>query len=317
MISRYKRELSVAAAYGLLLVVLAFTDFYRGDKLRVIVVSSAPVLVAAVGMTLVMLARQIDISIGAQVSICGVLAGLLAKAGVPMPLVVPLTVLAGGLLGSINGGLVAGLGLPSIVVTLATKVSFEEALRMGREGESVKGIPDGFYWFGLGQSAGQALVVGVSALIFAAFLWSLRNLAAGRAVYAVGSDPEAARLAGIRPRRVVFGVFALMGALGGLAASLNAVRFPDVDPNHGKGLELLVIAAVVVGGVAISGGRGTLAGALVGVLLLSSIGSALAFLKIPTPWEKAVQGAIILVAVASDAFNLRHRRHAGASLAAR
>jgi rhamnose transport system permease protein len=317
VIARYRRELSVAAAYGVLLLALAFTDFYRGDKLRVILVSSAPVLVAAVGMTLVVLARHIDISVGAQFSICGVVAGLLAKAGLPMPLVVPLTVLAGASMGAANGGFVAGLGLPSIVVTLATKVSLEEALRLGREGESVKGIPDGFYWFGLGQSGGQALVLALAAAVFAAFLWGLRHLAAGRAVYATGSDPEAARLAGIRPRRVVFGVFVLMGALAGLAATMNAVRFPDVDPNHGKGLELQVIAAVVVGGVAISGGRGTLAGVLVGVLLLSSIGSALAFMRIPTPWEKAVQGAIILVAVASDAFNLRQRRHAGASLASR
>ena len=96
--------------------------------------------------------------------------------------------------------------------------------------------------------------------VFAAFAWGLRHLAAGRAVYATGSDPEAARLAGIRPRRVIFGVFVAMGALAGLAALLNAVRLPDVDPNAGTGLELQVIAAVVVGGVAISGGRGTLAG---------------------------------------------------------
>jgi len=317
VIARYRRELSVAGAYGLLLVALAFTDFYRGDKLRVILVSSAPVLVAAAGMTLVILSRQIDISIGAQFSICGVVAGLLAKAGLPMALAVPLTALAGASMGAANGGLVAGLGLPSIVATLATKVSFEEALRLGREGESVKGIPDGFYWFGLGQAGGQALVVGLAAAVFLAFAWGLRHLASGRAVYAVGSDAEAARLAGIRPRRVVFGVFVAMGALSGLAAALNAARFPDVDPNHGKGLELQVIAAAVVGGVAISGGRGTLAGVLVGVLLLSTIGPALSFLGIPTPWEKAVQGAIILVAVASDAFNLRHRTHAGASLAAR
>jgi rhamnose transport system permease protein len=110
-----------------------------------------------------------------------------------------------------------------------------------------------------------------------------------------------------------------MGGLTGLAALLNAIRFPQVDPNAGDGLELQVIAAVVVGGVAISGGRGTLAGTLIGVLLLLSIGSALVFLRIPAQWEKAIQGAIILVAVASDAFNLqqRNRRHAGASLAAR
>jgi rhamnose transport system permease protein len=125
---------------------------------------------------------------------------------------------------------------------------------------------------------------------------------AGRSVYATGSDPEAARLAGIRPRRVVFGVFVIMGALAGIAALLNAVRFADVDPNAGTGLELQVIAAVVVGGVAVSGGRGTLAGSLIGVALLGSIGRALVFLQVSPQWEKAIQGLIILLAVASDAF---------------
>src|SRR5947209_8567683 len=123
----------------------------------------------------------------------------------------------------------------------------------------------------------------------------------GRAVYAPGSGPGAARLAGIRPRRVVFGVFVVMGALAGLAALLNAVRFSDVDPNSGLGLELQVIAAVVVGGAAVSGGRGTLAGTLVGVALLGSIGPALVFLHTQPQWEKAIQGMIILLAVASDA----------------
>ncbi len=157
----------------------------------------------------------------------------------------------------------------------------------------------------------------IALVVFAAFAWGLRYLAAGRAVYATGSDPEAARLAGIRPRRVVFGVFVVMGGLAGLAALLNAVRFPDVDPNAGIGLELQVIAAVVVGGVAVSGGRGTLAGSLIGVALLGSIGPALVFLGTSLPlqwqwfakpqWEKAIQGLIILLAVASDALDKERR----------
>jgi rhamnose transport system permease protein len=176
-------------------------------------------------------------------------------------------------------------------------------------------LPADFQWFGLGQDAGQWLVVGAALAVFVVFAWGLRYLAAGRAVYATGSDPEAAWLAGIRPRRVVFGVFVLLGALTGLAALLNAVRFVDVDPLAGTGMEMQVIAAVVVGGVAISGGRGTLAGPLLGVALLGSIGPALVFLGAQPYWEKAIQGGIILVAVASDALNLRRRKDAGTSLA--
>src|SRR5205085_3702366 len=140
------------------------------------------------------------------------------------------------------------------VVTLATLVIWRESLRYVREGEFVRDLPAGFQWFGMGQATGQWVVVLVALVAFLAFAWGLGNLAAGRAVYATGSDPEAARLAGIRPKRVVFAVFVVMGVLSGVASLLNAVRFVDVDPNAGTGLELQAIAAVVVGGAAVSGG---------------------------------------------------------------
>ncbi len=306
---RYRRELAVSATYALLLLALAVRvpGFFKAENVRPMLVSSAPVLVAAVGMTLIIVARQIDISIGSQFSVCGVVAGLLARSGLPMPLVGLGALLAGAGMGGINGALVAGLGLPSIVVSLAMLVILRESLRWIREGESVRNLPAGFQWFGAGQTAGQWIVIGLAVVIVVAFAWALRNLSLGRAVYATGSDPEAARLAGIRPKRVVFGVFVMMGMLSGLAALLNAVRFVHVDPNAGTGLELQAIAAVVVGGAAVSGGRGTLVGCVIGVLLLASIGPALVFLEVRPQWEKAIQGVIILLAVASDSLS-RPRR---------
>ena len=298
---RYRRELSVLAAYcALLLLLLAVAPRFYRDEFRATWVAAAPVLVAAVGMTLVILAREIDISIGSMFSVCAIAAGLLARAGLPMPLVTVFTVLCGAIMGSMNAALVAALRLPSIVVTLATMVIFRESLRFTRQGEFVNDLPAAFQWFGMSQHAGEAVLVVTAIVVFCVFAWALRWLAAGRAVYAVGSDREAARLAGVRPRRVLFATFVLMGALTGLAALLNSVRFASVDPNSGNGLELQVIAAVVVGGVAISGGRGTLTGALIGVALLGTVGPALQFLGARPEWERAIQGAIILAAVASD-----------------
>jgi rhamnose transport system permease protein len=186
-------------------------------------------------------------------------------------------------------------------------VSLEAALKWERGGEAISHASERFYFAGLGQAGGQAAIVGTALALFAGFAWGLRHLSAGRAVYAVGSDAEAARLAGIRPGRVVFAIFVLMGVLAALAALLTAIQFRTIQPNEGKGLELKVIAAVVVGGVAVSGGRGSLVGALLGVLFLGSIGTALVFLRAESYWEKAVQGAIILVAVASDSMNLRKK----------
>ena len=170
MIRRYKRELSVAAALAILAVILLVgaPSFFGRDNLRAFRVSNAPVLVAAIGMTLVILARHIDISIGSQFSICGVAAGMLAKQGVPAP-VVALAVLAlGGGFGAINGFLVAGLRLPSIVVTLATMVTWREGLRWQRQGQFVN-LPDGVQWFGLTQAVGQWTLI-ITALLVLVFM---------------------------------------------------------------------------------------------------------------------------------------------------
>jgi rhamnose transport system permease protein len=317
MMARYKRELSVALAYVLLLLILAVfaRSFYFTTEPRDILVNNSPILVLAVGMTLVILSRHIDISIGSQFSVCAVAAGLLAQAGVPMPLAVLAAIVTGAALGAINGALVAGLGLPSIVVTLATLFIWRQTLLWWRGGAFVSELPANFQWLGLRQTVGQWLVVGVALVVFVVFAVGLRFLTAGRAVYATGSDPEAARLAGMQPRRVVFAVFVVMGALTGLAAMLSAIALRQVDPKMGEGKELEVIAAVVVGGVAVSGGRGTLLGVLVGVLLLGTIRSALQFLDVDAHWAKAIQGAIILVAVASEVLNRRRRKDARVRLA--
>jgi rhamnose transport system permease protein len=311
--SRYRREIGVAAALVLLLIVLALAapSFFRPENLRDLLVANAPVLVAAVGMTLVILARQIDISIGSQFAIGGVTAGLLAKTGLPMAFVTAGVVMAGALMGALNGALVAGLGLPAIVVTLATMVVLREGLRWRTEGVWIEDLPARFQWFGLGQAGGRLAIVVAALLVFAAFAWGLRALAAGRSVYAAGSDPEAARLVGIHPRRVVFATFVFMGGLTGLAALLTSIQFIDVQTSAGAGLEMKVIAGVVVGGVAISGGRGTLLGTLLGVALLGTIGPALTFLGTQAYWERALQGAVILLAVSTDALPSLARRPRG------
>ena len=306
---RYFRELSVAGALAVLLLVLAVIApaFFEPQPLLSRLTREAPTLIVACGMALVIISRQIDISVGSLFGVCGVCAGLLAAAGWPLWALVPLSISLGGLLGAVNGALVAGLRLPSIVVTLATMVIAREGLRWQRQGAFVN-LPDALQWFGLSQRAGQFTLIGLALAILAALAWAMKNLAAGRFIHATGSDAEAARLAGIRPQFTTFAVFVFMGALTGLAALLNLVQSPQVDPKSGAGLELKAIAAAVVGGVAVSGGRGSLWGVFAGVLLLSCINPALTYLHVEAYWEKAIQGAIILLAVIAD--GIRTRRQA-------
>ena len=317
----HRREISVALAIAALWMVVALLapGFFTVENQRDLLMANMPVLIVALGMTLVILTGQIDISVGSLFAVCSVAAGLFAKSGLPLPAVVLAVLLVGAALGSINGALVAYVRIPSIVVTLASMVALRDGLRWITQGAWVQDLPRGFQWFGGTLPASEAMTVGVAVVLFACVAFGLRYLATGRAVYATGSNEAAARLAGIDSALVAFCVFGIAGALTGCAALLNSVRFNQIPSNAGLGLEMKVIAAVVVGGAAVTGGRGTVTGTLLGTILLGSIGPALTFLGINAYWEKAIQGAIILAAVSADAIRARrtellYKRQAGGVL---
>ena len=306
---KYFRELTVAAALLLLMLGLAIfaPHFFQIQPLISRLTSQMPALILAIGVALVIISRQIDISIGAQFSMCAIVAGVTAASGLPLGVAICAALGTGALMGALNGVLVAWLGLPSIVVTLATMVTWQEALRLWQQGRLLP-LPAGIQWFGLSQAAGQAVVISLTFILLIGAAWAMKNLAAGRFIYATGTDAEAARLAGIDPKRTTFGVFVLMGILAGLAAVFNMVQSPQVQPNAGDGLDLKAIAAAVVGGVAISGGRGTLWGVLLGMLLLANVNPALTHFHQPPYWEKAIQGLVILLAVVADGLRSRKSR---------
>lgn len=310
---RYRREVSVAASILVIWVVMAMLAprFFTPANQADLVLANLPVLIVAIGMTLVILTGQIDISVGSQFAICAVVAGALAKLGLPVPLAAVLACLAGALMGTVNGLLVSYARIPSIVVTLALMVALRDALRWTTEGAWIQDLPQAFQWFGLSQHGSGLLSASVAMLLLATAGWCLHNVAAGRAVYATGSDAGAARLAGIDPGRITMYAFIVTGALTGCAAVLNSVRFNQIPSNSGIGLEMKVIAAVVIGGTAITGGRGTVLGTALGVVLLGTIGPALTFAGVSAYWERAVQGAIILAAVAIDSARMSGRTHAG------
>ena len=317
MPTHHRREVSLAfviVALGVVLAAMA-PGYFARENLSDLFLGNLPVLIVAIGTTIVILTGSIDISVGSVFAICGVVAGMVAKGTGSVAIAGSAACVLGAALGAINGGLVAYLRMPSIVVTLATMVALRDALRWWTQGAWVQDLPRGFQWFGLPQSA-YPLVAGASVVfLFALSEWALRNLAGGRAVYATGSNEHAARLAGLDTARVKCAVFVAAGALTGLAALLNSVRFNQIPSNAGMGLEMKVIAAAVVGGAAIRGGQGTLIGTLLGVVLLGAIGPALTFLGVSAYWERALQGAIILAAVVIDATRERRAVHAAVAAA--
>jgi rhamnose transport system permease protein len=307
-----RREMSLAIVIAVVFGILAVVAprFFTRENFLDLFLGNLPVLLVAMGATLVILTGEIDISVGSVFAICGVVAGLTALTGAPLLLVGFIACATGALLGALNGALVAYAGLPSIVVTLATMVALRDGLRWAMQGAWVQNLPGQFQWFGLSQATYPVAALAIAVLLQAALSWGSRYIAAGRAVYATGSDPAAARLAGIDTRLVKFAVIAFGGALTGLAALVNGVRFNQIPSNAGIGLEMKVIAAVVVGGTAVKGGRGTFGGTLLGVALLAIVGPALVFLGVTSYWERAIHGAIILAAVGTDAWTSRRTRPA-------
>ena len=206
MLERHRREISLVVAIlaiGAVLAVVA-PGFFTFANQRDLMLANMPVLIVALGMVLVILTGQIDISVGSQFAICSVATGVFARMGLPTPLAGAAACLVGALMGGINGALVAWVRIPSIVVTLATMVALRDGLRWVTQGAWVQDLPPGFQWFGQSQAASELITAGCAAVLAVGMNWGLRNLAAGRVVYATGSSPNAARLAGINPQLVVF-----------------------------------------------------------------------------------------------------------------
>lgn len=272
-------------------------DFFSFENAFDIAANSSYLAIAAMGMLAVVLIGQIDVSVGAILAICCAITGALAKADVGLVWLVPLSMAVGGLLGAINGVLVGWLGVHSIVVTLGTLSIYRGLMIVGTQGIWITGLPKSFRFLGegsVGPLPASLLLLGVVAAVFWVFLYQLR---AGRQLFLLGSNPEAARLAGTSVATVQLQAFALSGAMVGLAGVIFAGRFGGVESNTGQGFELTVISAVVLGGANIFGGSGTLLGTVLGAVLISSLGTVLIFLGVDAIWEQAAQGLLILLAV--------------------
>jgi rhamnose transport system ATP-binding protein len=301
------RELGLVALLLVLLVgiSLAAPTFAQPQNLADILVNNSHLLIAAVGMTLVILTAGIDISIGSVFAVAATLAATCAATGLPPIVVLAVSLTTGLLLGAINAGLITAAGVPPIIATLATLTLFRHVLIHFTRGKWIN-IPSDFRELGLSTPLGVPLPVWIALVAALAVAVMARWTALGRSIYAVGSHPEAAGHVGISVRGVNAFVYLMMGLLTGLAAFVFAARWSAVQTNAGNGMEMVVITAVVVGGTSVLGGSGTIGGTVLGVLLLGVIAGSLTHLHIAPTWERAFQGVLILGAVVVDA--LRSRR---------
>ncbi|MBB5805673.1 rhamnose transport system permease protein [Saccharothrix ecbatanensis] len=300
------REFGIVVALGLLVLVTTVDspNFLSPQSLRDLMLGAAILVVLAVGQTVVIISRNIDLSVGAVLGLVAFATGkLLSSApGTPTVVAVLVGVGLGAVCGVVNGVLVAAARVPALVITLGTLYAFRGIDHSWARGEQINAsdMPRSFLGLGTWTVLGVPVLALIALAVMLAVGFYLRNYRSGRELYAIGSEPAAARLSGIPVGRRVFTSFVVCGALAGLAGVLYAARFGTIDATVGTGIELQVVAAAVVGGVAIFGGSGSVYGAALGALLLTTIGSSLAVLRINPFWQQAVVGGLILAAIGLD-----------------
>nr|WP_086971160.1 ABC transporter permease [Caballeronia glebae] len=279
-------------------------DFLNLQNLRDVLLNVSIIGLLTAGMTIVMLMRHIDLSVASVVGVSAYAVGSLFVMFPHMPVIVAMLggIGVGLIIGTVNGALVTFGRVPSLVATLSTLYIVRGADYAWVHGGQINAtsLPDSFASIATGSLFGVPNLVLIALVVLIALSVYLKQYRGGREHYAIGSNPEAARLAGIRvDRRVMIG-FLLSGAIAGLAGVLWLARFGTVDASTAKGIELQVVAAAVVGSVAITGGVGTIAGATLGALVLGVINIALVVLRVSPFWQQAIQGALIVAAIALD-----------------
>ncbi len=284
---------------------LANNRFLEQRNVSVILSNSSYIAVAAIGMSMVIISGNIDVSVESLIGVVATVAGTLAVNGAPIWVAWTVPVLVGILIEAINGFFVAYLRIPAIVVTLGMMSILKGGLILATEGKWIYGLPEGFALSQLSPLGIPMPVYFMVILTILAALW-MRYTQAGRAIYAIGGNKEAARLSGISERRVIMQVFIVNGLTAGIAGVLYGTQFTAIQSTVPVGLLLFIISASVVGGVSILGGSGTVIGATIAAILLKAIDSGMVFMSISAYWLEAVQGLLILVTVLADI--LRRRR---------
>jgi rhamnose transport system permease protein len=320
------RTFGIVGILALLVIVttLIQSNFLSGSNIRFILGDATLYALVAIGETFVVLTRNVDLSVGSVVGLSAYVSANMFQAhpGIAIPVVFLVGIAIGVACGAVTGLITAIGRVPSLVVTLAMLYIIRgvDTIVVGSGQVVANSLPDSFINIFHDTVLGIPVLAIVTAVLVAIAAYYLRSYRSGRELYAIGSDPDAARLAGIPIARRVFFAFVLSGTIAGLGGVFWATQYNTIDATAANGLELQIIAAVVVGGVAIFGGSGSVVGAALGALLLQTINVALNVLGVPSLWTEAISGFLLIVAITLDrgiqlklAAALRKRRqHLGA-----
>jgi ribose/xylose/arabinose/galactoside ABC-type transport system permease subunit len=306
MYSNNKAINALLIFFAIILIALAIRApvFFKLSNFSDIFLNTTTTAIGAMGMMLVLLTGEIDVSVGSILAAAATTTGYMAKAGFP-PIIVAIGALTTGLiLGTINGLVVTNLKLDSIVATLGLMSIYKGILILITSGKWITGLPSEVLAIGQGNILGIPTPIYIMLIAVVIMAVILNRTEWGRNLYAIGSNSRAAHLNGIDVKKMRIGAFAVNGMLVGLAGLILATRFGGFQSNTGNGWQMVVISAAVVGGVSTIGGEGSAIGALLGSLLISTLSTLLIFFGVDAYWEQAAQGLIILISVATYQINL-------------
>ncbi|MEZ3160396.1 ABC transporter permease [Microbacterium sp. BWT-B31] len=301
------REFGILIALAIVIAAATIKNpafLFSNDGWRDLLLTPSILVLVAVGQAIVIITRNVDLSVGSIIGLTAYLTGRLFIdfPALPIPLVALLAVVLGAVLGLINGALVAFARVPAMVITLGTLYAYRgiNVAWAGSSRVNASDMPKEFLALGTGQILFIPILTIIAFAVLAIAAWYMRNTRGGREYYAIGSDPAAAELYGLRVTRRILTAFILSGALAGLAGVFYAARYGSVSSQAGAGWELDAVGAAVIGGIAITGGVGTVWGAAIGAVLLMTINRALPILGIPDFWQRAVVGVLIIGAIVLD-----------------
>ncbi|WP_261883812.1 ribose ABC transporter permease [Vibrio pelagius] len=289
-----------------LIVIVSFLNpnFFTVDNILNILRQTSVNAIIAVGMTLVILTAGIDLSVGSVLALCGAFAASMIGMEVPIMVAVPTALLAGAALGAISGVIIAKGKVQAFIATLVTMTLLRGVTMVYTDGRPIStgftDTADAFAWFGTGYAMGIPVPVWIMTVVFAAVWYLLNHTRFGRYVYALGGNESATRLSGIDVDKVKIGVYAICGLLAAVAGIIVASRLSSAQPTAGMGYELDAIAAVVLGGTSLAGGRGRIMGTLIGALIIGFLNNALNLLDVSSYYQMIAKAVVILLAVLVD-----------------
>jgi ribose/xylose/arabinose/galactoside ABC-type transport system permease subunit len=304
------KELGILIPLVLLCILVGVKNhvFYSPGNIIDILRNTSYILIIAIGMTFVLIAGGLDLSVGSFLALCGMICGLGLKAGWPIPVGMLVGLAAGVVGGCINALIIVRLSIPPLITTLGTMYMARGLVLVVTRGTPIYPLPEGFGDLGMKSYAGIPLVVLIALGLSLLAAWVLKNTIFGRQVYAIGGNEETARFSGISVARIKSSVYVIVTGLAALSGVLMSARLGSAQPSIGEGYEMQVITAVIIGGTSLSGGSGTILGTVLGALFMSVLANGMNLVGVSVYWQKFVMGTIIVIAVGIDRYRRSSRR---------